>query len=64
MVERQSDQRASELSQVHVADPRGPQLCSQGLLVELRVVGREHEIVRTSMTRALAEEPSRQSGHF
>jgi hypothetical protein len=38
MVERQSDQRASELSQVHIADPRGPQLCLQGLLVELRVV--------------------------
>jgi hypothetical protein len=30
--------QASELSQVHVADPRGPQLCAQGLLVELRVV--------------------------
>ena len=30
--------QATELSQVHVADPRGPQLCAQGLLVELRVV--------------------------
>ena len=30
--------QAPELSQVHVADPRGPQLCAQGLLVELWVV--------------------------
>ena len=30
--------QATELSQVHVADPRGPQLCTQGLLVELRIV--------------------------
>jgi len=30
--------QAAELSQVHVADARGPQLCAQGLLVELRVV--------------------------
>jgi hypothetical protein len=38
MVERQSDQRTSELSQMHIADPPGPQLCSRGLLVELRVM--------------------------
>ena len=30
--------QASELSQVHVADPRGAQLSAQGLLVELRIV--------------------------
>jgi len=30
--------QATELSQVHVADPRGPQLCAQDLLVELRIV--------------------------
>ena len=32
--------QASELSQMHIADPRGPQLCRQGLPVELRVVSR------------------------
>jgi len=30
--------QASELPQVHVADPRGAQLSAQGLLVELLIV--------------------------
>jgi hypothetical protein len=30
--------QAPELLQVHVADPRGPQLCAQGILVELLIV--------------------------
>ena len=30
--------QAAELSQVHVADPRSPQLSAQGLLFELRIV--------------------------
>ena len=32
-----------ELSQMHVADPRGSQLCRQGLPVELRVVSRSRD---------------------
>jgi hypothetical protein len=35
--------QASELSQVHVADPRAAQLCAQGLLVELRIVSRPRD---------------------
>src|SRR5437588_9050123 len=32
--------QASELSQMHVADPRGSQFCRQALAVELRIVSR------------------------
>jgi hypothetical protein len=32
--------QAPELSQVHVANPRGPQLFRQGLPIELRVASR------------------------
>jgi hypothetical protein len=56
MVEHQSDQTASELSQVHVADPADRSFVGRGFWLTAGCVV-ERRITAHSMTRAVADEP-------